>query len=371
MIIDSCLIVKNESKNIANVIENLIKFSRYVYIVDTGSDDNTCEIVKSYSDRGVFLDHFDWIFDFGEARNYSFSLSKDSDYKFWCDGDEQLSEAFVNKLIEFSKLSYDERLPDGYAYLMTTKSETAETCEYWRIGLVKNSPKIFFEGKIHEYINTYDKNIDYEMLNFKCLINPYDKSGAEIYRNFDIFSRISKERPLTCRELFYIGRELNDVGCPIAAQMMYVEAVYHPMITTEAIDGLYNYLINYINYESCRSIKSASVEQIINHVIDIGFFNKYIFYLFAKVCFDHLQNYELALRCIDISFEHDDMYEQIITTNGYDIKLALFLKVLILDKIGLHKYANAVNDKILSIDSQNESALYNKEYFKNLFKNGN
>ena len=43
MKIDSCLIVRNESNNIENLITQLSIFSNNIYIVDTGSEDDTLQ----------------------------------------------------------------------------------------------------------------------------------------------------------------------------------------------------------------------------------------------------------------------------------------------------------------------------------------
>ena len=46
MKIDSCLILKNEEQNIEKLINQLLEFSNEIHLTDTGSTDNTVNIIK-------------------------------------------------------------------------------------------------------------------------------------------------------------------------------------------------------------------------------------------------------------------------------------------------------------------------------------
>ena len=61
MKIDSCIIVKNEQDNIMKLIYQLIEFSNEVHITDTGSTDNTINIINDIIKihPNVYLHHFD------------------------------------------------------------------------------------------------------------------------------------------------------------------------------------------------------------------------------------------------------------------------------------------------------------------------
>ena len=49
--ISTCIIVKNEIKNIPGLVEDLRQFSDEIIIVDTGSDDGTAEWLQEHQDE--------------------------------------------------------------------------------------------------------------------------------------------------------------------------------------------------------------------------------------------------------------------------------------------------------------------------------
>jgi glycosyltransferase involved in cell wall biosynthesis len=112
--IDACLISKNEMPHVDDLLRQLSTCMTHVYLVDTGSDDGFMDEghLKSLPDN-VHVSSHEWKQDFSEARNKSFSLG-DSQYIFWCDCDDMLSDELVAKLqdlISNPTISYDS-LPD-------------------------------------------------------------------------------------------------------------------------------------------------------------------------------------------------------------------------------------------------------------------
>lgn len=84
-----CMIVRNESELILKCLESVKDADEFV-IVDTGSEDNTKEIVSKFlQGRNGRLYHFKWIDDFAAARNFAQSKVK-SDFVLIIDADEVL-----------------------------------------------------------------------------------------------------------------------------------------------------------------------------------------------------------------------------------------------------------------------------------------
>jgi beta-1,4-mannosyl-glycoprotein beta-1,4-N-acetylglucosaminyltransferase len=144
------MIVKNESHIIESTLKSLcekIKFDYYV-ICDTGSTDNTKEIIKNFFDmkniQGELYDD-DWI-DFGynrtKAINYAFEKS---DYLLIFDADDEICGDF--------------KLPsmlDNDGYFLNFGNNNG--ISYKRILLVNNKIRWRFLGVLHEYIDCLISN---------------------------------------------------------------------------------------------------------------------------------------------------------------------------------------------------------------------
>jgi glycosyltransferase involved in cell wall biosynthesis len=84
--ISLCMIVKNESHNLHRCLQSVQGFVNQIIVVDTGSEDNTVEIARSYGAEVYF---FEWCDDFAAARNYSLSFAT-GDWILILDADEKL-----------------------------------------------------------------------------------------------------------------------------------------------------------------------------------------------------------------------------------------------------------------------------------------
>lgn len=87
----ACLIVKNEEKSIARCLSGILPYCEDIFVVDTGSTDQTLAILSELSKlhENIHVHNFQWINDFSAAREYSFSLvSPSTDWVFWLDADD-------------------------------------------------------------------------------------------------------------------------------------------------------------------------------------------------------------------------------------------------------------------------------------------
>src|SRR5436190_22371274 len=89
-----CMIVKNESKHLANCLESVDGVVDEIIIVDTGSTDNTIEIAEKY---GAKVFHYKWHDDFGAARNEALKYAS-GDWVLVLDADEVLSDESKDKI---------------------------------------------------------------------------------------------------------------------------------------------------------------------------------------------------------------------------------------------------------------------------------
>ena len=97
MTLGLCMIVKNESEVLERVLENAKIFADEIVIVDTGSNDNTVEIAKKFTDK---VYSYEWNDDFSAARNYALSKVI-SDYWMWLDADDIVPQETAKSIAEF------------------------------------------------------------------------------------------------------------------------------------------------------------------------------------------------------------------------------------------------------------------------------
>jgi tetratricopeptide (TPR) repeat protein len=140
-----CSILKNEAANLPDLIECL-PLSRLEWIVvDTGSQDESVELLRH---AGVTPHFFKWTDDFSQARNTSLNLAT-RDWILWLDGDDRVEESFWKSL---------EPLLQGpkqaYRFVVRSPRENAHGDRFLQIRLFPNHLGICFEGRIHEQLGT-------------------------------------------------------------------------------------------------------------------------------------------------------------------------------------------------------------------------
>ncbi|ARU95066.1 glycosyltransferase [Tatumella citrea] len=138
------MIVKNESAIIAATLQNIIQhipISCWV-ISDTGSADNTCDIIRQFFDEAGIngeLYQDEWV-DFAHNRNLALQRCHGkSDYVFFFDADD-----FFEGEINPGELTQ-------HSYFMNMCDES-KTTYYFRKLLIKNDPRFKWRGVLHEFI---------------------------------------------------------------------------------------------------------------------------------------------------------------------------------------------------------------------------
>jgi glycosyltransferase involved in cell wall biosynthesis len=142
-------IVKNEAHVIERMLNTIKSIVDCVVIVDTGSTDNTKEVIQKWSqDTGIPAFIFDRQFDnFENCRNYAMEMIKDkAEYAFWLDADEQMEI-----LPSFNKNKLDKDL-----YMFNT---FIGNMKYTRNECWKTDLPFRWYGPVHEFIVCDQQNI--------------------------------------------------------------------------------------------------------------------------------------------------------------------------------------------------------------------
>lgn len=140
--------VKNEAKHLEECLESLSpireELDTELIVVDTGSDDNTVDIAKKFTDNVYF---HEWNDNFSEMRNTVISYAK-GDWYFSLDGDEIVENP--KTIINFFK---SEKHKKYNTCLVTQKNNTDLKGERFSEILVprlfKNDADFHFEGAVH------------------------------------------------------------------------------------------------------------------------------------------------------------------------------------------------------------------------------
>ena len=140
------MIVKDEEEVITRCLNSVCSIIDYWIIVDTGSEDNTKEIIKDFmKDKNIPGELYDrkWV-DFSHNRNESLELANGKcNYMLIMDADDSLEISDYSKFNNLSFHSYNiSLLLDGL--------------EYKRLQILKSGHEWKYEGVLHEYIKIPD-----------------------------------------------------------------------------------------------------------------------------------------------------------------------------------------------------------------------
>lgn len=196
------MIVKNEAHCIEKCLESVKPFIDYWIICDTGSTDNTEEVIRKCLDGipGEIHNH-EWE-DFATNRNKALELAKDkADYTFIIDADDHLV-AQSNPFQNLNALVYKTLFHHG-------------SIQYYRNQLIHNSISCKYVGVLHEYLET-PNGVEAQVLP-NCYIF-YGATGArsknpeKYLHDAESFEKALKTDPNNSRNVFYCAQSYRDAN---------------------------------------------------------------------------------------------------------------------------------------------------------------
>ena len=138
-----CMIVKNESANLADALACLTPFADEIIVVDTGSTDDTREIAARFTSR---VYDFEWVDDFAAARNFAMSKATKS-YHLWVDADDRFDTENQGR-IESLKAGFDGT--KAYYFILVNRQEGLAPTSCRQLRCFPNEDAIRFHRAIHE-----------------------------------------------------------------------------------------------------------------------------------------------------------------------------------------------------------------------------
>ena len=147
------MIVKNEAAIIWDTLENIIAHISldYYVISDTGSDDNTAEIIEQFfAEKGIKgeIHHDEWV-SFAHNRNCALQHAQGkTDYVLIFDADDRFEGNFV----------LPEELTSDRYYLRMANSVTGANV-YFRTLMFRNDGSFYWRGVLHEFVEQRKKTV--------------------------------------------------------------------------------------------------------------------------------------------------------------------------------------------------------------------
>ena len=276
--ISVCIITKNEADKIDRCLSCIKDFPFEIIVVDTGSTDNTLEVVGKYTDK-IF--HFDWVDDFSKARN--FSISKAShDWILVLDTDEYVQKLDIDELYQQM-----EQNPTGIGRILRSSEDPGGETTYDRVERLFDRRLYRYERPIHEQVLPVSTEVPYSIypVSIEVLHDGYISSETinheKAERNLRILLKSEKEYP-DSYTYFQIGQSYSSLEDLENASKYYEKALSFDL----APDAEYVQLlvVNY-GYTLLKLKKSKEAltfyEQIAPHFnfyADFVFLHGYLYY---------------------------------------------------------------------------------------------
>lgn len=369
--ISLCMIVKNEEKCIDNCLKSIYKLVDEVIIVDTGSTDHTKEICKKYTEK---VYDYTWDYDFGKARTYSFSLAT-CNYILWLDADDIVDYENYIKLQEL-KNSMDGSI-DIYNLWYDYRHNNEGKCIYsfYRERIIKNTSDIYWDCIVHELLHFNEKST---VVNTDIKIT-HTNNNDNTKKYIDFFEKkINSDYELNAREKYFYSIELvknNNIkkALPFIKDFLNDTSYNYGYNNSYELSCAYGWLGDYYlsNCNYRLALKNYHLQ--ISHHQPLA----KVYYNIAN-CYSNLGNYKNAIFYLKTILKLDfpkenfingskfDSLEYFYTLNNCRINSLLNLVSIFYYNLKDINSAKLYNDKLLILDPENESALYNKNFFDNL-----
>ena len=358
------MIVKNESKIITRLFDSVISIIDCYCICDTGSTDNTVELIKSYFENKnipgtIVSEPFK---NFAHNRNFALKSAVGmSDYVLLMDADMILQITNFNK----QKLHVFDS-----CYILQGNNDFY----YQNMRIVKNNGLFSYVGVTHEYVSTPSNNKLLHITKEELFITDYGDGGCKndkFERDIKLLSDgIIAEPNNSERYHFYLANSYHDIGNFEKAIETYEKRIkiggwdqeiwysyYRIGLCYKNLGKISDAIFTWMNAYDHLPIRIENLYEIINHYRHTSKSKlAKVFYDMAKESLNKNKNTNRD----SFLFLHNDVY-----TYKLDYEFTIFAAY-----IGVSN----INDQVVTVlnncndGSTNNNLFSNMKFYKDLLK---
>ncbi|MBQ5850365.1 MAG: glycosyltransferase family 2 protein, partial [Lachnospiraceae bacterium] len=168
MNISVCIITKDERDYLERCLECLSRYPFEIVVVDTGSEDDSVEVARKYTDR---VYEFEWCNDFSAARNFSVSKAG-NDMIMIVDTDEFIKPFDYDAFIKTVSANRDKVGRINLNNVYTRNGALNSTNE--KLSRIFDRRYYKYQGSVHEQIvscdgknfETYEAPVEYKHVGY-------------------------------------------------------------------------------------------------------------------------------------------------------------------------------------------------------------
>jgi len=282
--LSQCMIVKNEERNIERALGWAKNLAFEQIVVDTGSTDRTVEIAEKL---GAKVFHFEWINDFGAAKNFAIEQAS-GNWVAFLDADEYFSDTDAKKMMEYLKEIQSN--PAMRAKWFAVNCPWAQVDDSGKPFAMFAQERLFrsfirYSGKIHEHLDMDTKHL-YRVDDITIIHTGYTKTAYEetkkADRNEELLRVELAERPDDVDVKAYLadslmmkgGVEASDEALKLYREVIDSKAGGHPVLRKKAYSALIEQFVTTSqteDYTECEELCRRALREFPND-IDIEYF---------------------------------------------------------------------------------------------------
>lgn len=208
-VLSIALLVSNRKDTIQRCLDSLTPIREAIpselIILDTGCDADLRAILDQYADK---IENFTWIKDFSAARNVTLKMAA-GEWYMYLDDDEWFVE--TDDLIEFFQSGdYKNHGYASYIQRNYMDMQGSQWADAWVSRMIKRTPELHFESKIHEYMVPMEGNcraLHSYVDHYGYVYETEEKLWQHYERNSTLLKEMIEVEPTNLRWRIHLAQE--------------------------------------------------------------------------------------------------------------------------------------------------------------------